>query len=865
MRHASRANDPEIRDHMSRANEAFVRGDLSGAWRHYSEVIQRDSRNFNAYKTLGEICQIRGNTHKCCFFWLLAAESGEADADFWGLVADMSAQLGHVDQAVHCYTQAIAKSDGVPWHYVCERALLYKEKKHYVRALEGFQKLLAAYPLEAAAVRHLASVYVEQKRYNDAVGLYMRVLDSNLHPPPGREYVVFDWTELHITCELLAAQEAWASGARLIRLVARWKQNRSDEAWWDEHDDAEFAKPRRLAYVRAKRPTACALLMARDYSLPIDIRFKLGCFRLELGQKNEAVEHFGYLFQQEDKSEVLDLFYEAGAGLEAHGHYAEAVWFLKYLFDNDANTELDLLLGKCLLETDSFRDAKTVLMKTLKRDPANVDAKLTLIEALYHTNEMDLATELMEDVAKSHVPRLPERLLETPHAADAADAADADPHDNLALIKNSSYYKKIRKNDLDASDRQAIEENATRVVRDKFTRMSRLQQAIDQRHDAAVSAWLKLASQLIEMFVEVRTFFPKNRKTVFKGIAIYKRKKSLAFDDKLHRIRDLFEGYADAENSRIVMTSRTEFRGLDYDTWLWVFVQYAYLLRHFKNDLKEATETIDLASNVSVFKQDKTRSMLLRIARLALGIRQQDYAISVANNIRYFLTSSQFSPSSYDFFMCCFGSGVGAWAVFSNYNHQKFFLRQIKAYDSMLFSSKVSGSAQLTIDVDSFKTNREHPHLLYIYACLLGSNRTFSSPIVYLTRAYRQYYNDPTICFVLGLAHVHRSMQRNSGNRHIQLLQGISYLLEYKSAREQGATVYEKQEIEYNFGRLFHMIGLPTLAVRHYEKVLSYHEQLRNDLDYDLLMEAAYNLSLIYIISGNSMLAKEITDRYLTV
>ncbi|GEQ72462.1 hypothetical protein JCM33374_g6149 [Metschnikowia sp. JCM 33374] len=367
------------------------------------------------------------------------------------------------------------------------------------------------------------------------------------------------------------------------------------------------------------------------------------------------------------------------------------------------------------------------------------------------------------------------------------------------------------------------------------------------------------------MFVEVRNFFPKSKKTIFKGIAIYKRKKSLALNDKLHRIRHLFEGYADTESSRIIMTSRTEFRGLDYDTWLWIFVQYAYLLRHFKNDLKEAIETIDLATNVSIFKQDKNRSMLLRIVMLTFGICQEDYAVAVSNNVRYFLTSTQFSPTIYNFFMCCFGSGIGAWAVFSNYNHQKFFLRHVKAYDSMLFSSKVSGSAQLTIDVKSFRPDREHPHLLYIYACLLGSNRTFSSPIVYLTRAYRQYYNDPTICFVLGLAHVHRSMQRNSSNRHIQLLQGVSYLLEYKSAREKGATVYEKQEIEYNFGRFFHMIGLVTLAVKHYEKVLCYHEELGNDPDYDLSMEAAYNLSLIFTINGNSELARNITVKYLTI
>jgi len=97
------------------------------------------------------------------------------------------------------------------------------------------------------------------------------------------------------------------------------------------------------------------------------------------------------------------------------------------------------------------------------------------------------------------------------------------------------------------------------------------------------------------------------------------------------------------------------------------------------------------------------------------------------------------------------------------------------------------------------------------------------------------------------------------------LLQGISYLLEYKESREKGATIYEKQEIEYNFGRLFHMLGLPTLAIHHYTKVLGYHDDLIDDPTYDMLMEAAYNLSLIYTINGNTALAHSIYDKYLTI
>ncbi|KAM9900581.1 hypothetical protein OXX79_005049 [Metschnikowia pulcherrima] len=91
-----------------------------------------------------------------------------------------------------------------------------------------------------------------------------------------------------------------------------------------------------------------------------------------MDQRVEAVAQFNHLFEQDDKGDMLDLFLDAGSGLEAKGYHAEA-------------------------------DAKVVLMSTLKKDPDDIDVKLILIEALYNTEEMDLATQVMEDVSKNQI------------------------------------------------------------------------------------------------------------------------------------------------------------------------------------------------------------------------------------------------------------------------------------------------------------------------------------------------------------------------------------------------------------------------------------------------------------------------------
>lgn len=864
--------DPEKRTYMSRANAAFVRGDLETAWKNYVEVIKIDNKSFNAYKTLAEICQIQKKYNKCCKFMLMAALSNPSDTALWGQAAELSSELGHIDQAIYCYTRAIAtKNTEHDYDFIIRRSWLYKQKRQYGRALEGLQRLSQQYPEDSSVVKQLADVYVHQKRYNDAIALYNRILEKNMNPTETK-VPRFNWSELNILTELYISKRTWTSAINIIKIVARWIQRRSDETWWDEQQDcdAEF-DDRRGPLIMKKKPkfyNECAL---RPHDLPIDIRFKLGYLRLELDQKDEALKHYGFLQLEEDKLDVSDLFYEAGKHLESKGFYEDAITYLKEVADEEHTAEVEYLLGKCYAEIKEYDAAKAHLLEAMRDDPENNYLKTILIEVLYYTNDQDdqaLASRLISEL------RAPKTAPEAPEDGDSSiptgkeyvPPVDDDDDDNIALIKNAREYKDTKKETMTEEEKEEIEQRATRMVLDKFNRMQRLQVAIDQGHKAAASAWMNIASQLIDMFTSVKAFFPKNRKSTFRGIVMYlRRKQDMDINNRLARINNLYEGITETTSSRVALTAQTEFRGLSYDQWLYIFVQNALLVRRFDNNLDEAISILEVAFDVNVFIQEKERVMILRLVRLSLAIEQKDFVPTVCNNIRYVLSLTQFSPTIYGIFMCCFGSGIAAWAAFSNYNHQKYFLRQVKAYDSLLTSSKVSGAAHVTVDVKDISFNKELPLLLYIYACLLGSNRAYSSPIVYLTRAYKNYYNDPTICLMLGLAHVHRSMQRNSSNRHMQLLQGISFLLEYRNHRSKNSTDYEKQEIEYNFGRLFHMLGLPALAITHYNKVLEFHETLQNDPDYDLLIDAAYNLSLIYTINGNTKLTQELTDKYLTI
>ncbi|KAK6455198.1 RNA pol III initiation factor TFIIIC subunit [Scheffersomyces xylosifermentans] len=858
MRSTNRELDPEVRSNLSQANEAFVRNDFQVALNLYLEVIKKDPKNFSAYKTLGEIYKQQGKLNDCCNYWLLAANIHPWDSPFWGNVAELSAELGHIDQAIYCYTRAISSDPNKNFRFVLERAILYKEKKQFGRALEGFQRVRQSYPTDAAIIKNLASVYVEQKRLNDAINLYMRILDSNITPnaQSKSKYPKFGWPELNILLELYIQQHSWRVGIKVIKIASRWIQNRTNETWWDDTDDDAEYDPKRRFQILEKISDPSKKLDAK-YELPIDIRYKIGNLRLGLGQRDEAMHHFEFLLEEEE--DISDLFFEAGKALEEHGYHEEALTFLTRASQSDdlnENPELVNLLGKCFLEVGDYAQAKSAYETLLHGDADNLDYKLALAEALYHLGDDARSRRLLLEVSdQSNISK----------ESGEEKSEIKREEDNMSLIKNQ---KLIRSKSAKLTDQEKleIENHAKRRVLEIYRRMERLEESTKTGDEVAVSAWMQLASQLVEMFMNVRSFFPRDKNRTFKGIVLYRRKKQMGIDEKLARVYNLYEGIVNDDNySRQFLTSKTEYRGLNYDEWFVIFVQYAIFLSKFDHNTDSANEIVEVAMSVSVFVQHKQKEALLRILKLTFGIEKEESSTTVTTYVRYFLIANQFSPFIYKFFICCFASGIRSWETFTNYNHQKFFLRQLKAHDSILQGKKISGMATITSDLKGTTLSKEHPDLLYVYANLLGGSRSYVSSVVYLNRAYKKYDKDPMICLVLGLAHVHRSMQRLSTNRHIQLLQGISYILEYRDLREKNATVYELQEIEYNLGRLFHMLGLSSLAVFHYDKVLSYHDNISDDSAYDLSIDAAYNLTLIYNINGNSQLARMITEKFLTV
>ncbi|CAG8571855.1 4215_t:CDS:10, partial [Scutellospora calospora] len=231
----------------------------------------------------------------------------------------------------------------------------------------------------------------------------------------------------------------------------------------------------------------------------------------------------------------------------------------------------------------------------------------------------------------------------------------------------------------------------------------------------------------------------------------------------------------------------------------------------------------------------------------AWGLYTRNFLV-VCESARWLCNFKPLNSKVYKLYGAGMASGTNALSCFASANSQKYFIRQVKSMDN----GGVSGDNKVKVP------EKSNDALLALYGHILACARSYIGAIGYYARAYAENPKDPAISLSIGLAYLHRAMQRQTDNRHMQIMQGFTFLYNYYELKARN------QEAEYNLGRAFHQLGLTHLAVPHYKKALelpSLQEVLReqekennsmdeiNDEDdqTDLKKEAAYNLSLICI------------------
>ena len=215
---------------------------------------------------------------------------------------------------------------------------------------------------------------------------------------------------------------------------------------------------------------------------------------------------------------------------------------------------------------------------------------------------------------------------------------------------------------------------------------------------------------------------------------------------------------------------------------------------------------------------------------------------------RFFMSEHQFISDSYRLYAALHRICGRPNPFYNGSPTQKFILRQIKAMDwsvmpldrrsamEDIWSERAGFSMKDAEGKEIQATDLDVP-MLMLYGQLLHANGSSMEAINYFYRARALDPDHPLVNFSLAVSYLHYALKRQSLNRHAHVMQGLSFLFRYRELRMASGNLAERQEVEFNTGRAFHMLGLEHLALPYYRNVLEIGEEIRKGWEEDEVAE----------------------------
>ncbi|EJT97237.1 TPR-like protein [Dacryopinax primogenitus] len=891
----------EVRALLTSAQTAFVDQNPQEAIRIAREAVRIEPRAIEGWSVLAGVFAELGDVDAALKFRIMRAHM-TAESGIWKDLAAESLALDLPRQALYCYRKLLQIN---PHHEdaIWDRAYLLKAMGELDQALKGFENLLQLNPHNPNVLFQIYQVCLESSNLSRALFLYQSAFDFFRKFPPNEE--LFGIPSLSILADLQISVGNLEGAIQTVKSGARWLQNRSNESFWDLiEDDREFDPP---GFTREAVEGQEEDQPPGYHPLPFELRHRLAIARLKGGNDAEAEIHVDVLRAldrelhpefNEYMMEIGDVYFERGLWEEAYGAYDD-VHGSSELVSRHLLTQI----GRCLRNLGRLKDAIAVLEQVLEAAPDSMEAKLDLVELLEANGQLERAYDMVLEIKESRQQHVNEGE-EEPRTA-STEAPVFKDIEKTAITKGPATLE----------ESVALEEQRTEVALAIYERLQSFEEAAERGDPLALEEWMFQARRLIDIFRQTRMLFPSNPNRKYTGffsrtnvIMREARQKGVDIDqfmaDISSRLRDSMQD--EARTTPFPEEYSTRFRGIGFDEWALLFLTYCFRLMR-RGEYLEAENILRHTSFSNIFNTPKYRDTF-NVAILAGAVFTGNLQ-TFKEQTRKIIFQNQFNNDAVRLFIAVLGTNIDAYITFTEPKLSKFLVRELKigqaaAKGERLHTSRgrwvLRRSKQAIdkgdIDVDDGASEeeeealptlgssapnltgkheyrqvdlptKENPFLIGLYGQILMAVRSYQTALFFFLHAYELDPHDPLLCLCLAVAYLGRSMQRQSDNRHHQIVQGLAFLTRYKTLRASSNTYGE--EIEYNFGRYFHQIGVLHLATKHYRRVLDIararmHSGQRIPPQAPV-KEAAYNLSLIYATTGAADVSHVLYQEWLTI
>jgi general transcription factor 3C polypeptide 3 (transcription factor C subunit 4) len=420
---SSRDADPgqEYKNLQGQAMTAFLDNDLDSARELALGAIQANPEVWAPYSLLSEIYEKQGSEEKAIF----ALASGgviKRDAELWiDIAARLVALRGDTksendfDFILKCYAEAL-KLDANHFEARKARMELYSEMKSWNSARRECGTLLSIQPGNLEILWNYADLCDKtgvaddlrgaKEEYEKAFQLY--ATQESFGDPEQQ------WDHLNMYLDLVFKTDRVDKAVYQLKRIARWFLGRQQDTFWNSDeiwfpDDREFDEtPERRAFT-PQIPSGHADQDLNRYGLglPIEIRVKLGMYRLAMGSANhaEAFRHFECLRRMTDPDDiehVLDLFLDVANNLRARGMFGAAVEYYNRLqpFSHSLNRQYWMNFAQCCREIGRNDEAEMYFKKIIDADENEVQARINLIKLYESTAQSVKALPIADEVIR---------------------------------------------------------------------------------------------------------------------------------------------------------------------------------------------------------------------------------------------------------------------------------------------------------------------------------------------------------------------------------------------------------------------------------------------------------------------------------
>ena len=287
----------DIKARLSKAAEAFLAMDYQEAKAITTEIIRINAETHQAWTMLATCFYELGNRDKALTALTYAAHLEPKNVEGWmhcaevfleetgtGLRRDKALQ-----SAFFCYAAAlkvdpknIAAREG--------KVSVYLERSSYSGAISEYKKILALQPHNLKVIVDLCACYYDNGEFETAKEVYKETF-ARFRAKPDDFKGILEWSDLNsymAVYEQLGQPEA---AIRELKSLSRWLLCRSSEEFWDNiiKDDREWDSDSSRRFEIADFTADAFPLGTYGDGLPLELRTKLGLFRLELGHNEEAI------------------------------------------------------------------------------------------------------------------------------------------------------------------------------------------------------------------------------------------------------------------------------------------------------------------------------------------------------------------------------------------------------------------------------------------------------------------------------------------------------------------------------------------------------------------------------------------------